>query len=190
MDGIDDDPDDTAGIITNLTQQPKKKRSRKNNFDSVIEVMSDISNKKMDMLMNMKDNDVSPEIRDFFLSISRTVEKFTTYNQAIIKKRIFDMVNEFEIGMLNGPSNSSAPNYYSGAWQTNNYAPPNSSSQQFIHPNGFNQNATLGHLAPTNFNQQPNHNATLNHYPAPPPNVHNLNQLADSNESVSTFTQL
>lgn len=189
MDEDFDDPDDTTSTF--LTQQPKKKRSRRNNFDTVIEAMSDISNKRMDILMKLKENDVSPEIRDFFLSISRTVEKFNTYNQAIIKKRIFDMVNEFELSMLNGSSNSSAANYYVAAWPNSNYAPPNSnyappnsSSQQVIHPNGFNHNQ---YTAPQNVNQQPNHN----HFPAPSPNVQNVNQQQkDSYESVSTYTQL
>lgn len=83
---LNDEPD----TVTDITeQQSKRRRKSKNNLDSIIEKITEISNKKMDMLMKIKENDVSPDIRDFFISISRTVEKFSSYDQAIAKKKNF-----------------------------------------------------------------------------------------------------
>lgn len=39
-------------------------------------------------------------LRDFFTSICRTVEKFSQYDQAIVKKRIMDLVTDMQIGKL------------------------------------------------------------------------------------------
>lgn len=62
--------------------------------------MTEISNKKIDIIAKEMENDVSPDIHHFFSSLSRTVDKFDAYNQAIAKKRILDVITEIEIAKI------------------------------------------------------------------------------------------
>lgn len=61
--------------------------------------MTELSNKKMDLFLQTQQSEC-PELRDFFTSICRTVEKFSQYDQAIVKKRIMDLVTDMQIEKL------------------------------------------------------------------------------------------
>lgn len=92
-----------VSCISDLTQQPKRRRS-KNNFETMIETMTEISNKKIDVFLKSREDDSQIEIRHFFSSIGRTVEKFSLYDQAIAKKKILDIVTEIDLQRI-APTN-------------------------------------------------------------------------------------
>lgn len=95
---------DTSNIVGDnleMRQLSKRKRTGKDKFESVIEAMSEISNRKIDAILKIKeDNGVPAELRDFFKSVSGSVAKFSAYDQAIVKKKIIDLITEIEIKSL------------------------------------------------------------------------------------------
>lgn len=81
-------------------QLQKRKRVVKNKFDTLIDTMTAISNKKIDTFVKGIEDDVAPDLRHFFSSLSRTVSKFDEYNRALVKKRIMDIVMDMDIYRL------------------------------------------------------------------------------------------
>lgn len=79
--------------------QTRKRRANRSKFDTVVEKMTELSNKKMDLFLQTQKSEC-PELRDFFMSICGTVEKFSQYDQAIVKKRIMDLVTDMQIEKL------------------------------------------------------------------------------------------
>lgn len=67
--------------------------------------MTEISNKKMDFFLKTQQSEC-PELRDVFMSICRTVEKFSQYDQAVVKKKILDIVTDTQIEQLRVESNA------------------------------------------------------------------------------------
>lgn len=147
MDQVEDESMEPTFSASPVETSTQPKRKRKNNFDTVMEKMTEISNKRIDVFMRAKEIDGSPEIRDFFTSISRTVEKFSSYDQAIAKKRVLDLITDIELGRIQ--SSSSTGGYYSPntAWPNNNYH-----TQQQNAPIVHNQqqNAPIVHNQPQN----------------------------------------
>lgn len=76
---------------------PPPKRKRATKLDTALDAMNQISNRKIDLFVKQMEDGVSPELRDFFSSISRTVNKFDAYSQIIVKKKISDLVTNMEL---------------------------------------------------------------------------------------------
>lgn len=95
-----DDEFDISHVDSMEQQSQQKKRRRNNKFDAVIETMTEISNKKIETFMKFNESDIPPGLRDFFGSVSRSVATFNSYDQAIIKKKIMDLVTEYELKTL------------------------------------------------------------------------------------------
>lgn len=99
--------------------------------------MTQLSNKKMDLILKTQENECS-ELRSFFMSISRTVENFCPYDRAIIKKKILDLVTDTEIEKLRMESNIPT-NVYNANWGTNAYSHVNHSSLVSSQPSDSHQ---------------------------------------------------
>lgn len=97
----DDIVENTSSFASSHSQ--KRKRLSKNKFDTLIDTMTAISNKKIDTFVKGIEDDVDTELRHFFSSLSRTVSKFDEFNQALAKKRIMDVVIEMEFARLKQP---------------------------------------------------------------------------------------
>lgn len=97
-------------LVDQQQQQQQKRRKRNNHdkFDVIIEAMTEISNKKIEAFMKLREDDMQPAIRSFFESVSRTVTSFSSYDQAVIKKKILDLVTEYELKTLQNSSQISS----------------------------------------------------------------------------------
>lgn len=91
------DPNEEQDSFLDATPLPPPKRKRATKLDTALEAMNQISNRKIDLFVKQMEDGVSPELRDFFSSISRTVNKFDAYNQIIVKKKILDLVTNMEL---------------------------------------------------------------------------------------------
>lgn len=77
------------------------------------------------LLKNKNDEDgkQKDEMDNFFLSISSTVKKLSTYNQALLKSRIFNLVSEAEIQELQNNRNCYYEDFF--APETSGYTTQN-----------------------------------------------------------------
>lgn len=127
----------TNDILSQGISQPlPKKRRATTQFDTLIETMTSISNKKIDTFVKGVEDNVSPELRHFFLSLASTVDKFDNYNQALAKKRIMDIVTDMEFGRIQQQYNNSSN------WSSiNNSVYPTNSNN--THTNVENHTSTL-----------------------------------------------
>ncbi|CAG4954117.1 unnamed protein product [Parnassius apollo] len=101
--------DSSRSVFPDIPKTTKRKKLQETSASAVL----------MEYLLKKNDEDgkQNDEMDKFFLSISSTVKKLSTYNQALLKSRIFNLVSEAEIQELQNNRNC----YYDDFFCTRNF---------------------------------------------------------------------
>lgn len=87
----------------NKTTSMKRKYASNGNWDHLVkftEEMKENQNKKFELLEKLSQAPEQSDLELFFSSVCKTVQKFSAKDQALIKMRIHQIVNEKEISYL------------------------------------------------------------------------------------------
>lgn len=104
---IDDESSESIIIGTPAKKQKSSTSEQWSQFDNLRRDMQKNNDKKLDLIQKIVQK--SPEKTDlelFFNSISKTVQKFTPKDQAVLKIKIYQLVSEKEISNLDNTQKS------------------------------------------------------------------------------------